>query len=231
LVSKNLLDGINLKNKNIRMKLSTKAEKILTQISDKNTKLGDLRNIAKDIKKDHQLAMGLWSTKQFFARQLAILIMDKKLLTEEVIDNLVSGINQHNQNEKLQLIDWLMANQLTKDKKTIALIESWEDNQSSLKRRIHWYHQGRLRWTGQPQTNSEKLLSKIESKIEKEVPEVQWAMNFTTGWIGVYEKKYRSRCVALGEKTGLYKGKMVSKGCTPEYLPEFIAIESNKRNL
>ena len=88
-----------------------------------------------------------------------------------------------------------------------------------------------MRWTGQIQPNSEKLLSKIENKIEKEPTEVQWAMNFTTGWIGVYEKKHRSRCIALGEKTGLCKGQMVSKGCTPDYLPEFITIESNKRNL
>jgi 3-methyladenine DNA glycosylase AlkD len=213
------------------MKLSTKAEGILAQISDKNTKLGNLRTIAKEIKRDHQLAMELWSSKQFFARQLAILIMDKKLLTEEVIDNLISDINRHDESEKLQMIDWLMANQLTKDKKTIALIESWENNQSPSKRRIYWYYQGRLRWTGQPQSNSDKLLYKIESKIENEDPEVQWAMNFTAGWIGVYEKKYRNRCIALGEKTGLYKGKMVSKGCTPEYLPEFITIESAKRNL
>jgi 3-methyladenine DNA glycosylase AlkD len=213
------------------MKLSTRAENILTQISDKNTKLGDLRKIAKEIKKDHNLAMELWSTKLFFSRQLAILIMDKKLLTEEVIDKLVDDINQHTEKERLQLIDWLMANQLTKDKKTIALIESWKDSQSSLKRRIYWYYQGRLRWMGKIQSNSEELLSTIEKQIENEEPEVQWAMNFTAGWIGVYEKKYRSRCVGLGERTELYKGKMVSKGCTPEYLPEFIAIESSKRNL
>ena len=49
-------------------------QNILSQISDKNTKLGDIRVIAKQIKKDHLLAMELWSTKQFFARQLAILI-------------------------------------------------------------------------------------------------------------------------------------------------------------
>lgn len=213
------------------MKLSSKAEKILKQISDKSTKLGDLRAIAKDIKKDHQLAMELWATEHFFARQLAILVMDKKLLTGEVIDNFVTDINQHKQNEKLQLIDWLFANQLTKDKKTIALIESWGDSQPSLKRRIYWYYKARLRWTGKPQPDSEKLLSKIEKKIEREEPEVQWAMNFTAGWIGVYEEKYRSRCIALGEKTGLYKGQMVSKGCTPDYLPEFITIESDKRNL
>ncbi len=154
------------------MKLSTKAEKMLKQISDKNTKLGDLRTIAKDIKKDHQLAMELWSTEHFFARQLAILIMDKKLLTEEVIDSLVEDISQHNENEKLQLIDWLFANQLTRDKKTIALIESWEDSQSSLKRRTYWYYQARLRWTGQPQPGSEKLLTKIEKKIEKILTEL-----------------------------------------------------------
>lgn len=214
------------------MKLSPNAENILKQVSDEITKLGDLRNIAKEIKKDHPLAMELWSAKHFFARQLAILTMDKKLLTEEVIDNLISDISQHKDNEKLQLIDWLMANQLTKDKKTLNLIESWKDSQSSLKRRTYWYYQGRLRWLGQtPPTSNDELLSKIENKIEKEEPEVQWAMNFLAGWIGVYDKKYRKRCVALGERTGLYKGKMVSKGCTPEYLPEFIAIESKKRNL
>jgi len=196
------------------------------------TKFGDLRNIAKEIKKDHQLAIELWAAKNFFARQLAILIMDKKLLTEKAIDNLISDINQHKENERLQLIDWLMANQLTKDKTTLALIESWQDSKSSLKRRIFWYYQGRLRWMGQiPPTSNDELLFKIENKIEKEEPEVQWAMNFLVGWIGVYDKKYRKRCIILGEKTGLYKGKMVSKGCTPEYLPEFIAIESNKRNL
>lgn len=213
------------------MKLSTKVENILTQISDKSTKLGDLRKIAKEIKKDHQLAIELWSAEHYLGRQLAILIMDKKLLTDEFIDNLVSDINQHNEKEKLHLIDWLMANQLTKDKKTLALVDSWENNPISLKRRVYWYYQGRLRWMGKIQSNSEDVLSSIERQIEIEEPEVQWAMNFTAGWIGVYEKKYRNRCVELGKRTGLYKDKMVSKGCTPEYLPEFIVIESNKRNL
>lgn len=213
------------------MELSPKAQSIISQIGDKTTKLGDLRTIAKNIKKDHLLAMELWSSKQFFARQLAILIMDKKLLTEEVLDKLITDISQYNDKERLQLIDWLMANQLTKDRKTLALIDSWQESPTPLKRRVYWYYQGRLRWVGQQQPNSGELLSAIEKHIGNEDPDVQWAMNFTAGWIGVYEEVYRSRCVALGERTGLYKGKPVSKGCTPEYLPEFITIESNKRNL
>lgn len=213
------------------MKLSSKAENILDQINSK-TKLGDLRKIAKDIKKDHELAMELWSTWKFLPRQLAILIMDNRLLSQDLINKLDKDMQAHSFDERNQLMDWLMANQLSKDKKTITLLESWENSLSSLQRRIFWYYQARLRWLGQtPPPNTEELLSAIEKQIENEEPEVQWAMNFTAGWIGVFDKKYRTRCIEVGKKTGLYKGEMVSKGCTPNYLPEFIAIESNKRNL
>jgi 3-methyladenine DNA glycosylase AlkD len=212
-------------------KPTSKVEKILNQINDQ-TKLGDIRKIAGEIKKDHDLAMELWATGKYLARQLAILIMDKKHLSQELIDKLVKDVERHKENERNQMMDWLMANQLARDKKTVALMESWENSPSSLQRRIFWYYQGRLRWVGQtPPSNNEELVSKIENQIEKEEPEVQWAMNFTAGWIGVYDKKYRHRCIALGERTGLYRGKKVSKGCTPDYLPEFIAIESNKRKL
>ncbi|NSL85989.1 DNA alkylation repair protein [Chitinophaga sp. Mgbs1] len=213
------------------MKLSSKAENILGQINPK-TNLGDLRKIAKIIKTDHDLAMESWSTAKFFPRLLAILIMDNKRVSQELIHKLDKDMHTHPFDERNQLMDWFMANQLMKNKKTIALIESWENSLSSLQRRVFWYYQARLRWTGQiPPANTPELLTKIEANIAKEEPEVQWAMNFTAGWIGVYEKQFRNRCINIGKKTGLYKGEMVSKGCTPDYLPEFIAIESNKRNL
>lgn len=213
------------------MKLSSQAENILAQINTK-TKLGDLRKIAKDIKKDHELAMELWSTGSFLPRQLAILIMDNKLFSQNLIDKLNGDMQTHPLDERNQLADWLLANQLTKDKKMIALIQSWENSPFPLQRRSYWYYQARLRWMGQtPPENTPELLSAIENSIGIEEPEVQWAMNFTAGWIGVFEEKYRNWCVTVGEKTGLYKDEMVSKGCTPSYLPEFITIESNKRNL
>lgn len=213
------------------MKQSSKAENILSQLNDKS-KLGDIKKLASAIKKDHELALELWSTGKHFARLLAVLIMDKNYLSQEFIDKLANGVKAQNEDERCQLFDWLMANQLSKDKKTIALMDSWENSSSSLQRRIFWYYQARLRWMGQePPTSNDELLSKIEKQIEKEEPEVQWAMNFLVGWIGVYDMKNRNRCVALGEETGLYRGQMVSKGCTPDYLPEFIAIESKKRGL
>lgn len=213
------------------MKFSLKAEEILDQINAQ-TKLGDLRIIAREIRKDHELALELWSTGRFLPRQLAILIMDNKRISQDLINQLGEAMQAHPYDERNQLIDWLMANQLLKDKKTIALVESWENSPSALQRRVFWYYQGRLRWMGQkPAANTAEFLTKIEANMANEEPEVQWAMNFTAGWIGIYEKQYRDRCIALGEKTGLYKGEKVSKGCTPNYLPEFITIESNKRNV
>lgn len=211
------------------MELSLSAQNILAQISEETTKLGDLRKIARALKKDHDLAMQLWTTGQFLPRQLAILIMDNKQLSQGLIDNLADDMQKHSSAERLQLMDWLMANQLSKDKKTVLLMETWQDSSSSLQRRVFWYHQARLRWVGQtPPPNNDELLSKIEKRIEKEVPEVQWAMNFTAAQIGVFDEKYRSRCIALGERTGLYKHEVVAKNCTPQYLPKFIAMQIDK---
>jgi 3-methyladenine DNA glycosylase AlkD len=212
------------------MKRSSKAYKILEQIDPKTTRFGDLRIIAKDIKKDHELAMELWSSGEYLPRLLAILIMDKKFLSQEIIDTLDKDIQKHTSKEQTNLIDWLMANQFSKDKKTVALMQSWEKSPSFLQRRIFWYYQGRLRWMGQtPPSNSETLLTSIESGIEKEKPAVQWAMNFTAAQIGIHQPEYRARCIELGKRTGLYKDEVVSKGCTPNYLPEYISIEVAKR--
>lgn len=210
------------------MKLSSTASDIYKRVSNTN-KLGDLRTIAKEIKKDHALAMELWSTGEYLPRQLAILIMDPKLLSQQVIDELVKDIQAHEPEEGLQLIDWLLANQFSKDKKAIALMHTWKDHPSALLRRTFWYYQGRLRWVGQtPPPGTEELLASIEDGIEKEAPEVQWAMNFTAAQIGIFQPEYRARCIALGERTGLYKNDIVARGCTPNYLPELISIQVAK---
>lgn len=212
------------------MQLSPKATEIYNAVNKDNTKLGDLRKIAKEIKKDHDLAMELWSADGFFPRQLSILIMDKNLLTQEVIDGLTADMKQHPLKEQTHLIDWLFANQLTKSKKTIALIESWEHSEDSLQRRTFWYYQARLRWMGQtPPDNSDYLLTQVEKNITQEAPEVQWAMNFLAAWIGIYDESRRQQCIDIGINTGLYKEEKVPKNCTPNYLPEFIRIEVEKR--
>ncbi|MDY5437015.1 DNA alkylation repair protein [Peptostreptococcus porci] len=196
---------------------------------DTNTKMGEIRKVAKEVKIDHNLSLKLWSTGKYHERLLAILIMDKKELNREFVDSIVQDISEHDQNEQLQLMDWFFANQLSKSKHGIELIQSWKNSELPLQRRTFWYHQARKRWMGKSEhSDTEELLSEIELNISNEEEIVQWAMNFLAGWIGVYEEKFRERCINLGRNTGLYKNQKVSRGCTPDYLPEFIRIESEK---
>lgn len=212
------------------MNLSSKARKIHSQLNAESTMMGDLKKMAKEIKKDHELGMELWSTGDYFPRLLATLILDKKMLSQDFIDLLDKEMQVHSVDERNRLMEWLLANQLMKDKKTITLIESWKSSSSVLQRRTYWYYQARLRWTGQtPPENTPELLEKIETDMASESPEVQWAMNFTAAWIGVFEERYRNRCIRIGEQTELYKDEVVTKGCTPSYLPAFIEMEVDKR--
>ncbi len=212
------------------MALSSRAKQVVAEFAD-GVKLGDIKKRGKEIKKDHDLAVELWSTGDFYARLLSTLIFDKKLLAESDVENLASDLSTHEQEERDQLGDWLLANQLTKDKKLVALLESWQEHPSPMLRRWFWYYQARLRWMGRtpPPENSATLLESLETSMESAEPEVQWAMNFWAGWIGVFEPKLRSRCVKLGKGLGLYKDDPVARNCTPSYLPEFIRIEAAKR--
>ncbi len=212
------------------MALSARAKKLIAEITNGNVKLGDLKKRGIEIKKDHALAMELWSTGQFYPRLLATLIFDKKLLAENVIDQLTSDMLGHDADERSQLSDWLLANQLAKDQKLVALIATWQKNPSPILRRLFWYHQARLRWVGQvPPGDSADLLDSLENEMAHAEPEVQWAMNFCAGQIGVHEPRFRSRCIKLGKTLGLYKDEHVATNCTPSYLPEFIRIEVAKR--
>lgn len=207
----------------------TAAKDLLAQLSADDVKLGDIKKLAKEIKKDHSLAMELWGTDQFHPRMLAVLILDKNELTQDSIDQMITDLQSQSVGEQLQITDWLLANQLTKSKRTTDLLQSWQTADSPLLQRLFWYHQGRLRWLGKiPQDNADELLTAIEADVRTVAPEVQWAMNFTAGWIGVHDVPYRTRCVELGEQVGLYKDDPVPRGCTPEYLPEFIRIEVAK---
>jgi len=163
---------------------------------------------------------------------LAVLIFDKKQLQLEYIESIARDMYQHSEEERNRISEWLLANQLMKSKKLTLLIDQWQNHELSVLRRLYWYHQARLRWTGKPPPpNTEYLIEILEKEMEHEEEDVQWAMNFVAGQIGIYDPQYRTRCITLGKRLALYKDDHVPKGCTPSYLPEFIRMESEKHGL
>lgn len=191
--------------------------------------MGEIKKTAKSIKRDHDLALELWATGLHHARLLATLIFDTKQLDQPCIEKLAADLDKPAADDSNRISEWLLANQLTKSKKTTTLVESWQHHSSTTLQRLFWYHQARLRWTGKGDPgNTAALLAAAEEGMEGAHPNVQWAMNFCLGWIGIYEAGQRERCVKIGEHLGLYRDEVVAKNCTPSYLPEFIRVEVGK---
>lgn len=210
--------------------LSTKAKEVLEQLDAENIPMGKLKALAKTIKQDQDLAMVLWATKKYYPRLVAVLILDKKTLTQPIIESMMLDLGDNDETEALRISEWFLANQLTKSKKTIALVEGFQHHEQAMLRRLFWFYQVRLRWMGKTDhDNTSKLVDDIVDDLAKEDHIVQWTMNMCAGWIGVFVPEYKERLVAVGEEVGLYKGEKMVKGCTPNYLPEFIRVESGKR--
>lgn len=201
-------------------------------LDEDGLKLGDIKKLAKSLKTDHEFSLLLWANSALNYRLLAVLIMDKKQLTENIIRTFITDLDSSSHENRTQITDWLLANQLMKDKKLINIMLAWQYDELSLLRRLYWYYQARLRWMGKiPLDNAEYLLVSAEKDMMNETLEVQWAINYCVAQIGVFDSDYRTRCIALGKKTELYKNDVVAKGCTLSYLPDFISIQVSKNKL
>ena len=60
------------------MALDMSTENLFSRLNTDTIKLGEIKKLAKEIKRDHDLAMELWASESFYPRMLAVLIMDKK---------------------------------------------------------------------------------------------------------------------------------------------------------
>jgi len=201
----------------------------MEMIDKAGTLSGNIKKIAKEIKKDHQLSIELWDSQKYYPRLLSVLILDRKELTIEKIEAMSMDVLVNDQKEQNHIGDWLLANQLSKSKGLKTMLEGFEDHSSVFLRRLYWYYQARLRWTGKTNySNTAEIVDSIDVKLEFEDPEVQMAMNFCAGWIGVFDDTYTDQIIKIGEKTGLYKDDKVPKGCAPMYLPDFIEYEKKR---
>lgn len=212
------------------MPLSAKARSIAEALDADPPRMGDIKKLAAETGQDHALATELWGAGVFALRLVAVLLMDKARLDQTMLEGLAADLEAMPSTPRNRISEWLLANQLMKSARTKRLIPDWADHPSPVLRRLYWYHQARLRWTGKvPVDNARQLLDVMQQRMAGEHEDVQWTMNLCAGWIGVYQPDFRAECIALGERLGLYKGDPVSKGCTPSYLPEFIRIEVAKR--
>lgn len=179
-------------------------------------KMGDIRNLAKKIKVDHELGLALWETGNFDARQLAILIMKPKQLSAEELDRMVKSMDY------AYVADWFNAYILKDHPEKEALREAWMVSENKWAARSGWSLTAGKIARGAEGLDLGNLLDRIETEMAAAPPEVQWTMNTALANIGIYHPEHRERATAIGEKLGLYRDYPVSRGCTSPFAPIWI---------
>lgn len=180
-------------------------------------KLGDIRTLAKKIKLNHELALELWETGNVDAQLLATLLMKPQTLSTTQLNKLTRSTSC------AQVADWLNSYVVAEHPEKESLREKWMVSKDRWSARAGWHFTASRINKGADDLDLTALLDRIEKEMPKAKPEVQWTMNNTLAAIGIHHPKLRKRALAIGEKIGLYKDWPVSKGCTPPYVPVWVA--------
>ncbi len=179
-------------------------------------KMGDIRNLAKKIKVNHELALELWQTKNVDARLLACLIIKPKELSVKELDDMVKSIDFS------QVADWFNSYVLKEHPEKESLREEWMNSENAWAARSGWsLTAGRIARSAEG-LNLPAILDRIESDIAKAAPEAQWTMNAALAQIGINYPEHRKRAIEIGERLGIYRDFHVSKGCTSPFAPVWI---------
>lgn len=186
-------------------------------------KLGDIRGLGRRIKGDHELALALWETGNVEAQLLATLILDPASLSAERLDAMTRSTTC------AQVADWMNAYVVAKHPEREALRERWMEDEDRWAARAGWsLTAGRVARDARG-LDLPALLDRIEKAIPAARPEVQWTMNSTLAAIGIQQADHRPRVIAIGERIGLYRDWLASKGCTPPYVPVWVEAMTRRK--
>jgi 3-methyladenine DNA glycosylase AlkD len=179
-------------------------------------KMGDIRKVAAKIKRDHQLAMGLWKTGNLDAQLLGILILKPKELSREDLDRMVRSVGIP------QVAEWLASYVTKEHPENEALREKWMKDRDPWAARAGWgLTAGRIARSPEG-LDIPALLDRIEREMATADPAEQWTMNNCLANIGIHHPKLRKRALEIGEKLGVFRDYPVSKGCTSPFAPIWI---------
>ena len=179
-------------------------------------KSGDIRKIAKRLKKDHALALELWDTEILDERMLAVLIMDPKELSASEVNKLVRSCKYEG------VADWLRNYVVQKHPDREALRVKWMPAKQPMAARAGWG----LTWDRIAKLpdglDLEALLDRIETEMGEAPELIKWYMNFCLAEIGINVPADRERALAIGEKLSVFQNYPTLKGCTSHFAPIWI---------
>jgi 3-methyladenine DNA glycosylase AlkD len=189
---------------------------------DHGVNLTHLRQLAKRLGAQHELALQLWSTGDTAARLLATLICKPKALSPAELDAMIVDIRAP------KLLDWFIVNVVKPSRHSEELRLRWKDG-GDLVGRAGWSLTTERVAKSAEGLDLGALLDQIEKEMKQAPPNKQWAMNHCLVEVGIHHREHRDRAVEIGERLAVLIDYPASPGCTPPYAPLWIAEMVRRR--
>ena len=186
-------------------------------------KMGDLRKLAKRIGMNNEFAWELWNTKSYELRILALSLFDGRNLNEHDLIKLITSTDTK------YLIDEYAFSLDAQRNDQLERLDAWFKHEDPRVRQTAWNLAIVLNNSNQFVFNQRNdFVNRIEHELLDQDHNTQYTMNRLLCEIGIRYDDLTDRCVAIGEKLGLYREMKVAKGCTSLYAPAW--IEAGRRN-
>lgn len=183
---------------------------------DHGVNLGKLRALAKRLKTQQELALGLWGTQDTAARLLALLICRPKAFGRDELDAMVRDARTP------KVHDWLVNYVVKKNPHDEELRVAWSADPDPVVASAGWALTTE-RVAKKPEgLDLAGLLDVIEAEMKDAPDRLQWAMNHCLAQIGIEHPAYRTRAIGIGERLEVLKDYPTSPGCTSPFAPVWI---------
>lgn len=183
---------------------------------DHGVNLTRLREVAKRLKKQQDLARDLWATGDTAARLLAMLICRPKAFERDELDTMLREAGAP------KVRDWLVNYVVKKSPHAEDLRVSWSADPDPVVAGAGWALTADRVAKRPDGLDLGGLLDTVEAEMTDAPDRLQWAMNTCLAQIGIGHEEYRARAVAIGERLGVLKDYPTSPGCTSPYAPAWI---------
>jgi 3-methyladenine DNA glycosylase AlkD len=184
---------------------------------DHGVNLGKLRQLAKRLKTQHELASELWDTDDTAARLLALLICRPKLYEPDELDAMLREARAP------KVHDWLVNYVVKKNPHAEELRERWFFDPDPVVASAGWALTTERVAKSPEGLDLTGLLDTVESEMKDAPDRLQWEMNTTLATIGIQHPDHRPRAMDIGERLEVLKDYPTPPGCTSPFAPAWIA--------
>jgi 3-methyladenine DNA glycosylase AlkD len=183
---------------------------------DHGVNLGKLRELAKRLKTQQELARQLWETGNTAARLLALLICRPKAFEQDELDAMLREARTP------KVHDWLVNYVVKKNPHAEGLRVAWFADPDPVVASAGWALTTE-RVAKKPEgLDLAGLLDIVEAEMKDAPDRLQWAMNHCLAQIGIEHAEYRARAIDIGERLRVLEDYPTPPNCTSPFAPIWI---------